>query len=68
MWKKYRLAKIIEMRPYVPGEDLTGTLLLDLAEFQEGDMIARDPDNPEQQWYMNKSYFLNDMVEVPEGI
>ena len=55
---KYRRTNIAEMRPYVPGEDLT-----DISVSKEDDpetdcgMVARNPKNHADQWYVARAYF-----------
>lgn len=61
-WTKYRRTNIAEMRPYVPGEDLTGVSVseadkaLSAPDFNEG-MIARNPANHADRWYIARDYF-----------
>lgn len=56
-WKKYRKKTTQDMRPYIPGEDLTGISVSkeDIPEL--GGMIARNPDNHKDQWYVGKEFF-----------
>ena len=58
MWEKYRKKGISEMRPYEHGEDLTG---ISVAAVDQptitGGMIARNPVNPEDQWFVAQEYF-----------
>jgi len=56
-WKPYRRKGITEMRPYVVGEDLTGISVSAQDTPEAGGMIARDPGNPADQWYVNAEYF-----------
>ena len=57
----YRRKQIAELRPYVPGEDLTGVSIS--VEDQKagspaaGDMIARNPVNHADQWLVSAAYF-----------
>jgi hypothetical protein len=67
MWKTYRRLGTTEMRPYVPGEDLTGISVSEQDTPQDGGMIARSSTNHEDQWYVNEAYFLANMEEVEEG-
>ena len=59
-FKRYRRKGVTEMRPYVPGEELTN-----ISVSKEDDppndmgMIARDPKNHSDQWYVAKHYFEN---------
>lgn len=57
-FKRYRRTNVAEMRPYVPGEDLTGVSVSDV-DFPEEDhgMIARNPKNHRDQWYVARQYF-----------
>lgn len=76
-WAYYRRTGLSEMRPYVPGEDLTGIsvsdpdkgLLAAAAESGEnpGGYIARNPRNHADQWYVAQAYFdANfELVDVP---
>lgn len=57
MWKKYRKTAIQEMRPYIPGEDLSGISVNAEDTPEEGGMIARNADNYEDQWYVSKAFF-----------
>jgi hypothetical protein len=54
MFKSYRRKGITEMRPYVPGEDITGVSMSNVDREagcpKEGDYIARNPDNHKQQY------------------
>lgn len=64
-WKKYKRKGLSEMRPYVKGEDLTGKTVSpeDNPETDMG-MIARNPQMPEQQWYVARKYFEDNLEEV----
>jgi hypothetical protein len=60
-WKKYKRKGLSEMRPYIFGEDLP---LVSISEAdrlngspKEGDMIARNPVNHDDQWLVAKKYF-----------
>ena len=51
-WNRYRSRKVVEMRPYVPGEPLAA-IAIPLGEtLQVGGMVARDPDHPGNFWYV----------------
>lgn len=65
-WKKYRRTNIAEMRPYIPGEDLTGISVSDVdkPERDKG-MIARNPKNHKDQWYVARAYFEDNFEELP---
>lgn len=56
------------MRPYVPGEDLTGVSISDADKSngspKVGDMIARNPKNHEDKWLVSEKYFSENLVEA----
>lgn len=64
-WKQYRRKGLSEMRPYVKGEDLTNISVsgTDNPEEDMG-MIARNPKNHEDQWYVARKYFEENLEEV----
>lgn len=66
-FKQYRRKGLSEMRPYIPGEDMTGISVSDadkqLPTF-EGGYIARNPKNHADQWYVAKTYFEENLEEV----
>ena len=45
------------LRPYVPGEDLSGISVNKEDTPEAGGMIARNPENAEDQWYVSKAFF-----------
>ncbi|MBN4082103.1 hypothetical protein JYT21_00205 [bacterium AH-315-B15] len=53
------------MRPYVPGEDLNGISVSDV-DNPEGDlgMIARNPKNHDDLWYVARKYFEENFEEI----
>lgn len=57
-FKKYQRKGLSEMRPYILGEDLSGVSVSpeDNPEADMG-MIARNPNNHKDQWYVNRAYF-----------
>jgi hypothetical protein len=60
-FKQYRRKQIAELRPYVPGERLDGVSIavvdVEAGSPKEGDMIARNPKNHNDQWLVAKKYF-----------
>lgn len=59
-WKEYKkkVTSTVEMRPYIPGEDLTGvSVSMQDDPPTEGDMIARNPKNSADMWLVSKEYF-----------
>lgn len=64
-WKQYKRKGLSEMRPYIKGEDLAGVSVSkeDSPETDMG-MIARNPKNHEDQWYVAKKYFEDNFEEA----
>lgn len=65
MFKQYRKKGVSEMRPYIPGEDLTGVSISQEDNPKLGDMIARNPQNHKDRWLVDKKYF-EDNYETAE--
>ena len=67
MFKKYRRVNVSEMRPYVKGECL-GKISVSGVDDPPNDMgmIARNPKNHEDQWYVARQYFEDNFEEVIE--
>lgn len=57
-WRLYKRVRKGELRPYIKGEDLTGISVSDV-DHPESDMgmIARNPLNHADQWYVASKYF-----------
>jgi hypothetical protein len=62
-FKNYVKTGITPMRPYVPGEDLTGVSLTEGVVPEEGGMIACDPNNESDMWYVAPEYFEDNYEE-----
>ena len=56
------------MREFIPGERLinVSVSMVDVQAHspKEGDMIARNPMNHEDQWLVAKQYFLDNFEEI----
>jgi hypothetical protein len=63
-WKQYRRKGLSEMRPYVEGEELTGVSINPVDTPAVGGMIARNPVNHQDQWYVAEEYFKENLIEV----
>ena len=61
--KIYRKKGLQPMRPYVPGEDLTGVSVSEEDTPELGGMIAVGTDN-KARWYVSKLFFNENYVEV----
>lgn len=66
MWDYYKKTAEQEMRPYVPGEDLTGISVNTEDTPELGGMIARNSDNHKDQWYVAKEFFEKNYKLVGE--
>lgn len=61
---KYRRSQIAELRPYVEGEKILGTVSVSNEDVKNGspkagDMIARNPKNHDDQWLVAAQYFAD---------
>lgn len=66
IFQQYRRTGVSEMRPYVPGEDLTGVSVSDTDTPTAGGMIARNPANHDDKWYVDQEYFESNFELIPE--
>lgn len=58
-FKMYRKKNVQPMRPYIPGEDLTGISVNKEDTPELGGMIAVNPSNPEDRWYVAEKFFMD---------
>ena len=61
-FKQYRKKNISEMRPFNDGEQLSEIVSISKADKESGspmvgDMIARNPNNHNDQWLVARKYF-----------
>jgi len=63
MYKNYRKKSVQPMRPYVEGENLTGVSISGTEVPGPGGMVAYNPKDPEDKWYVSKDFFLENYVE-----
>ncbi len=63
-WNQYKRKGLSEMRPYIKGEDLS-TISVSDEDNPENDMgmVARNPKNHADKWYVARAYF-NDNLEL----
>jgi len=64
-FKQYRRTGLSEMRPYILGEDLSSVSVSDedAPEIDMG-MIASNPKNHADQWYVARNYFEDNLELV----
>jgi hypothetical protein len=70
-WKKYKRKGLSEMRPYISGEILPETVSISDADLKngspkEGDMIAKNPLNENNQWLVAKKHFEDNLELADE--
>lgn len=68
-FKQYRRKQIAQLRPYVEGEVLSDRVSISPADREAGspklgDMIARNPVNPQDQWLVAADYFADNFEPV----
>ena len=67
-FKQYRKKQLAELRPYEPGEILHGVSIAEVdrqnGSPQPGDMIARNPNNHNDQWLVAAQYFADNFTEL----
>ncbi len=72
-WKQYQRKGYTEMRPYIPGERLDGISVSDedwpeiqnaIAYGTPAGMIARNPSDWNDMWYVRREYYIENFVEI----
>ncbi len=67
-WSQYKRKGVSEMRPYVEGEDVSHVSISEPDKAngspKTGDMIARNPQNHEDQWLVAEKYFADNLEPV----
>lgn len=68
-FKQFRRKGVVELRPWVPSDAENKKISIsqaDVAEIQKGapGMVARNPDNHEDMWYVSREYFLKNYEEA----
>jgi hypothetical protein len=62
-FRQYRRKQIAELRPYIPGEEMSGISIsaedCNAGSPKAGDMIARNPKNHADQWLVAAKYFAD---------
>jgi hypothetical protein len=67
-WTPHARTGRVELRDYQPGEDLSSISVSDEDDPQPGGKIARNPDNPEDQWYVSEEYYRSHYAAQPADI
>jgi|SaaInl8_150m_RNA_FD_contig_21_1042084_length_827_multi_28_in_0_out_0_1 hypothetical protein len=64
-FKRYQRTGYAEARPYEPGEDLSNVSVSDVdnPKTDTGGMVARNPENHNDQWYIAGDYFEQNFSE-----
>lgn len=70
-FKQYRRRQIAELRPFQEGEKLSEQISISQADKdagspKEGDMIARNPKNHNDQWFVAKQYFEDNFEPITQ--
>ena len=67
----YRRTNLAEMRPWVPGEDMSGISVSSpdakAGSPKAGDMVARNPENHADQWLVSEAYFAANFGPVDDA-
>ena len=62
-FRQYRRKQIAELRPYIPGEEVSGISISaedrNAGSPKAGDMMARNPKNHADQWLVAAKYFAD---------
>lgn len=67
---KYRRTSTAWLRPHEPGEDMSGISVSDPDRnriHEAGGMVAINPADPADQWYVNRDYFRSNFAEDTDG-
>ena len=67
-FKQYRRRQIAELRPWSEGDDMTRVSVSlpdqEAGSPKEGDMVARNPKNHDDQWLVAAAYFSDNFEPV----
>lgn len=64
-WQQYRRKGLSEMRAYILGEDLSNVSVSPEDDpVTDMGMIARNPKNHADQWYVNRKYFEDNLEAI----
>ena len=67
-FKNYRKKQLAEMRPYIEDESMDNVSIAPedhkAGSPKPGDMIARNPNNYNDQWLVSEQFFNDNYIEV----
>lgn len=64
-FKKYARTNVAEMREYEKAEDLNSISVSEVDKPEEDmGMVARNPKNHKDQWYVARKYFEDNFKEI----
>lgn len=67
-WRRFRRTRIAIMRPWVEGLDMTRVSVSDsdreAGSPKEGDYIAKNPQDPGDQWLVSAQYAADNFEEI----
>ena len=61
-FKDYRKKNVQPMRPYVSGEDMSCISVANCDTPEEGGMIAINPEDHSDKWYVAKKFFKDNYI------
>lgn len=67
-YKQYQRKGLSEMRPYITGEDMTSVSVSATDTPEQGGMIARNPKEHDDKWYVAKKYFEDNFELAPPSM
>jgi hypothetical protein len=66
IWTQHYQPESQEMRPYVPGEDLTGITVSDGDSTEGGGWIARNKDDDSDRWFVPTLFYDANYSAIPD--
>ncbi len=67
-FKRYRRKQIAELRPWQPGDNMSRVSVSipdrEAGSPKDGDMIARNPKNHDDQWLVAAAYFVDNFEPI----
>lgn len=63
-WTNYLKNKPQQMRPYIPGEDMTNITVGEGDIPELGGMVCKNSDDENDLWYISKKFFQNNYLKA----